>query len=142
MTHILSTTFDFGSLYSYATKECPRCKDEGLSTAIPYLVGVYELIDQDVQEGKTISRYKVGDRCPQCGYEDTQITEITTWYSNSVDAEIRKFTDMVKEMRQCQNQYFKSRDQSSLIKSKEAERKVDNYIENLDNPTLWLNMEE
>lgn len=38
------------------------------------------------------------------------------------------FEDKVKEMREAQKRYFKSRSRSDLLKSKELEKEVDNWL--------------
>lgn len=42
-----------------------------------------------------------------------------------------QFFYKVKDMRDAQKEYFKTRDRVSLAKSKELERKVDNMLSNL-----------
>lgn len=46
------------------------------------------------------------------------------------------FIKLVEEMRKLQKQYFKTRDRDVLIRSKEAERKVDIFIKDLREPKL------
>lgn len=47
------------------------------------------------------------------------------------------FEFLVFEMRALQIKYFKSRDRDVLIKSKEAEKKVDAHLSNINNPGLF-----
>lgn len=41
---------------------------------------------------------------------------------------MREFFELVREMRNAQKEYFKTRDKNVLLKSKELERKVDAYL--------------
>lgn len=41
---------------------------------------------------------------------------------------MNKFIELVREMRNAQKEYFKTRDKSALLKSKELERKVDSFL--------------
>ena len=41
---------------------------------------------------------------------------------------MNKFEKLVYEMRNAQTEYFKTRDKSVLLKSKELERKVDSFL--------------
>ena len=48
-----------------------------------------------------------------------------------------EFENAVKEMRYLQRQYFKTRDRAILEQSKAAERAVDEYFTNKENPKLF-----
>lgn len=41
---------------------------------------------------------------------------------------MNEFIELVREMRNAQKEYFKTRDKSVLLKSKELERKVDSFL--------------
>ena len=41
---------------------------------------------------------------------------------------MKEFIELVREMRNAQKEYFKTRDKSVLLKSKELERKVDAFL--------------
>ena len=50
---------------------------------------------------------------------------------------ISEFEKIVKEMRDYQKQYFKTRDRNILELSKAAERRVDQYLQNKLTPKLF-----
>ena len=41
---------------------------------------------------------------------------------------MKQFIELVREMRNAQKEYFKTRDKDVLLKSKELERKVDSFL--------------
>ena len=41
---------------------------------------------------------------------------------------MNEFIELVREMRNAQKEYFKTRDKNVLLKSKELERKVDSFL--------------
>lgn len=41
---------------------------------------------------------------------------------------MNEFIELVREMRNAQKEYFKTRDKNILLKSKELERKVDSFL--------------
>lgn len=41
---------------------------------------------------------------------------------------MNEFIELVREMRNAQKEYFKTRDKNVLLKSKELERKVDTFV--------------
>lgn len=41
---------------------------------------------------------------------------------------MNEFIELVREMRNAQKEYFKTRDRGVLLKSKELERKVDSFL--------------
>ena len=41
---------------------------------------------------------------------------------------MNEFIELVREMRNAQKEYFKTRDTNVLLKSKELERKVDSFL--------------
>jgi transcription termination factor NusB len=49
---------------------------------------------------------------------------------------MNEFEKMVLEMRELQKEYFRTRDRGVLEKSKQAERKIDEYLNNKTNPKL------
>lgn len=51
--------------------------------------------------------------------------------------DIREFTTLVRQMRDVQKEYFRTRDKRILACSKELERRVDKAIEEADQPTLF-----
>jgi Na+/phosphate symporter len=46
---------------------------------------------------------------------------------------VMKLIELVREMRAAQKEYFKKRSKDVLNRSKELERKVDNYIQSIIN---------
>ena len=44
---------------------------------------------------------------------------------------MKEFIELVREMRNAQREYFKTRDKKVLQRSKELERKVDSFLEQL-----------
>jgi hypothetical protein len=51
---------------------------------------------------------------------------------------MNEFEKMVLKMRDLQKEYFRTRDRGVLEKSKQAERKVDEFLNNIKNPKLDL----
>lgn len=50
-----------------------------------------------------------------------------------------KFKERVKEMREAQKNYFKSRDSFWLARAKSLEKEVDTELQKPSNPTLFNN---
>lgn len=48
-----------------------------------------------------------------------------------------EFEKLVLEMRKAQKAYFKTRDKNILPLSKQLEKRVDEYLESKDKPTLF-----
>ena len=55
---------------------------------------------------------------------------------NAITEAFHEFFTMVTEMREAQKSYFKTRCLTDLAKSKELERKVDDFIYGVKNPKL------
>ena len=56
--------------------------------------------------------------------------------NNAITKACHDFFTMVTEMREAQRHYFKTRSLTDLAKSKELERKVDDFIYGVKNPKL------
>lgn len=50
---------------------------------------------------------------------------------------MNEFEKLVFEMRDCQKQFFATRNHEFLRRSKELEKKVDSYLENINSPKLF-----
>ena len=51
---------------------------------------------------------------------------------------MKEFIELVREMRNAQKEYFKTRSKDVLNRSKELERKVDNYLQSINNTQQTL----
>lgn len=51
---------------------------------------------------------------------------------------MKEFIELVREMRAAQKEYFKTRSKDVLNHSKELERKVDNYLQSINNTQQTL----
>jgi hypothetical protein len=51
---------------------------------------------------------------------------------------MKEFIELVREMRNAQKEYFKTRSKDALNRSKELERKVDNYLQSINNTQQTL----
>lgn len=49
----------------------------------------------------------------------------------------REFIDLVSRMRELQREYFRTRDRSTLVRSKDLERQVDAHIKAVTQPALF-----
>ena len=60
----------------------------------------------------------------------------------AVHITFEKFAEMVKDMREKQTEYFKTRSTEMLREAKIAEHKVDKYIKTYETPALIFNDKE
>jgi hypothetical protein len=51
---------------------------------------------------------------------------------------MKEFIELVRQMRAAQKEYFKTRSKDVLNRSKELERKVDNYLQSINNTQQTL----
>jgi hypothetical protein len=51
---------------------------------------------------------------------------------------MKEFIELVREMRNAQRAYFRTRSKDALNRSKELERKVDNYLQSINNTQQTL----